>query len=51
MNDLQKQFLDRATSEAVKANHPFAQMAACEAALESNWGQVNSPAKPTIYSA
>jgi flagellum-specific peptidoglycan hydrolase FlgJ len=38
MNDLQKQFLDRATAEAVKANHPFAQMAACEAALESNWG-------------
>jgi flagellum-specific peptidoglycan hydrolase FlgJ len=38
MNDLQKQFLDRATSEAVKANHPFPQMAACEAALESSWG-------------
>jgi flagellum-specific peptidoglycan hydrolase FlgJ len=38
MNDLQKQFLDRATAEAVKANHPFPQMTACEAALESNWG-------------
>ena len=38
MNDLQKQFLDRATAEAVKANHPFPNMAACEAALESNWG-------------
>jgi flagellum-specific peptidoglycan hydrolase FlgJ len=39
MNDLQKQFLDRAAAEAVKANHPFPQMAACEAALESTWGQ------------
>jgi flagellum-specific peptidoglycan hydrolase FlgJ len=39
MNDLQRQFLDRATAEAVKANHPFAQMAACEAALESAWGK------------
>ncbi|HXM59367.1 MAG TPA: glucosaminidase domain-containing protein [Terriglobales bacterium] len=38
MNDLQKQFLDRATAEAVKANHPFPQMASCEAALESTWG-------------
>jgi flagellum-specific peptidoglycan hydrolase FlgJ len=38
MNDLQRQFLDRATAEAVKANHPFPQMAACEAALESSWG-------------
>jgi flagellum-specific peptidoglycan hydrolase FlgJ len=38
MNDLQRQFLDRAAAEAVKANHPFAQAAACEAALESNWG-------------
>lgn len=38
MNDLQRQFLNRATAEAVKANHPFAQMAACEAALESSWG-------------
>jgi flagellum-specific peptidoglycan hydrolase FlgJ len=38
MNDLQRQFCDRATAEAVKANHPFPQMAACEAALESSWG-------------
>jgi len=38
MNDLQRQFLDHATAEAVRANHPFAQMAACEAALESSWG-------------
>ena len=38
MNSIQRDFLDRATAEAVKANHPFAQMAACEAALESNWG-------------
>jgi hypothetical protein len=38
MNDLQRQFLDRATSEAVKANHPFPQMTACEAALESKYG-------------
>jgi flagellum-specific peptidoglycan hydrolase FlgJ len=34
----QRQFLDQATDEAVKANHPFARMAACEAALESNYG-------------
>ena len=39
MNDQQKQFLDRAAAEAVKANHPFPQMAACEAALESSYGQ------------
>lgn len=38
MNDVQKTFLDLASAEAVKANHPFAQMAACEAAEESNWG-------------
>ena len=38
MNDVQRQFLDRATAEAVKANHPFPRMAACEAALESSWG-------------
>lgn len=38
MNDLQKQFLARATAEAIKANHPFAQMTAAEAALESNCG-------------
>jgi flagellum-specific peptidoglycan hydrolase FlgJ len=38
MNDSQRQFLARAVAEAIKANHPFATMAACEAALESNWG-------------
>ena len=38
MNDVQRQFLDRAAAEAVKANHPFPQMAACEAALECTWG-------------
>jgi flagellum-specific peptidoglycan hydrolase FlgJ len=38
MNSPQKQFLQRATAEAVKANHPFPRMAACEAALESGWG-------------
>ncbi len=38
MNIPQRQFLDQATAEAVKANHPFARMAACEAALESNYG-------------
>jgi len=38
MNQQQRAFLDRARAEAVRANHPFAAMAACEAALESNWG-------------
>ncbi len=38
MNDLQLNFLQRAIAEAVRANHPFAPMAACEAALESSWG-------------
>ena len=38
MNDTQRQFLERATAEAIKANHPFPRIAACEAALESNWG-------------
>jgi flagellum-specific peptidoglycan hydrolase FlgJ len=38
MNQPQLSFLDRATAEAVKANHPFPRMAACEAALESSWG-------------
>jgi flagellum-specific peptidoglycan hydrolase FlgJ len=38
MNDSQKQFLNEAAAQAVKANHPFPQMAACEAALESTWG-------------
>jgi flagellum-specific peptidoglycan hydrolase FlgJ len=38
MNTFQREFLDRATAEATKASHPFPDMAACEAALESNWG-------------
>ncbi len=38
MNDLQKEFLVRAAAEAAKANHPFPDMAAAEAALESSWG-------------
>ena len=38
MNDSQKSFLARATAEAQKANHPFPEMAAAEAALESSWG-------------
>lgn len=38
MNTFQKDFLSRAAAEAVKAQHPFPEMAAAEAALESNWG-------------
>lgn len=38
MNDPQKAFLQKACAEAIKAGHPFARMAACEAALESNYG-------------
>jgi flagellum-specific peptidoglycan hydrolase FlgJ len=38
MNQFQKQFLDRASAEANRANHPFPRMAAAEAALESNYG-------------
>lgn len=38
MNPSQLDFLDRATAEAIKASHPFPQMAAAEAALESNFG-------------
>ena len=38
MNDPQKEFLAKATTEAIRANHPFPRMAACEAALESAWG-------------
>lgn len=38
MNDTQRQFLAAATLQAIAANHPFAQMAAAEAALESNYG-------------
>lgn len=37
-SDTQTLFLDLAKSEAIKANHPFPRMAACEAALESAWG-------------
>lgn len=38
MNQQQRTFLDKATEEATKCNHPFPKMAACEAALESSWG-------------
>jgi flagellum-specific peptidoglycan hydrolase FlgJ len=38
MNDTQREFLQRAQDEAIKANHPFPRMAAAEAALESNYG-------------
>jgi flagellum-specific peptidoglycan hydrolase FlgJ len=38
MNQIQRDFLDQASAQAVKANHPFPQMTACEAALESSWG-------------
>jgi flagellum-specific peptidoglycan hydrolase FlgJ len=38
MNDTQRAFLDRAAAEADKAQHPFPKAAACEAALESSWG-------------
>lgn len=38
LTDTHKAFLDRATAEAIKANHPFAMMAAAEAALESGFG-------------
>jgi flagellum-specific peptidoglycan hydrolase FlgJ len=38
MNDSQRNFLTRAAAEADKARHPFPKMAACEAALESGWG-------------
>lgn len=39
MIDSQKQFIAGAAAEAAKANHPFPEMAAAEAALESNYGQ------------
>jgi flagellum-specific peptidoglycan hydrolase FlgJ len=51
MNLAQRQFLERATTEAQKANHPLPQIAACEAALESNWGIASWRGKTTIYSA
>jgi flagellum-specific peptidoglycan hydrolase FlgJ len=38
MTPEQKLFLDRASRAALLANHPFPQMAAAEAALESAWG-------------
>ena len=38
MNDLQKAFLAHAAAEADRARHPFPEMAASEAALESGWG-------------
>lgn len=38
MTDSQKQFLDQASAQASAANHPFPQMAAAEAALESAFG-------------
>jgi flagellum-specific peptidoglycan hydrolase FlgJ len=39
MNDTQRSFLDRAATEAQRVQHPFPAMAACEAALESGFGQ------------
>lgn len=39
MTDEQRHFIASAMAEAVRANHPFALMAACEAALESGWGK------------
>ncbi len=38
MNTTQRDFLAQASAEATKAKHPFPQMAACEAALESGFG-------------
>ena len=38
MNQAQKTFLLSASTAAHKAGHPFPNMAACEAALESNYG-------------
>lgn len=38
MNQFQKQFLDQAAAQAKLASHPFPEMVACEAALESGWG-------------
>src|SRR5580698_2560318 len=35
----QLQFLDEATAEAIRADQIFPEMAACEAALESRYGQ------------
>jgi flagellum-specific peptidoglycan hydrolase FlgJ len=38
MNQQQRNFLNKATEQAALAHHPFPQIAACEAALESSWG-------------
>lgn len=38
MTIFQYKFLDLATAAAARAKHPFPRMAACEAALESNFG-------------
>jgi flagellum-specific peptidoglycan hydrolase FlgJ len=38
MNSSQSDFLSRAAVEAQRVQHPFPAMAACEAALESNYG-------------
>lgn len=38
MNIYQRYFLDKASDQALKATHIFPAMAACEAALESNFG-------------
>ncbi len=38
MNDQQRDFLRDARDAAISAKHPFPEMAAAEAALESNWG-------------
>jgi flagellum-specific peptidoglycan hydrolase FlgJ len=39
MTDEQQAFIRRALAEAIRANHPFALMAACEAALECTYGR------------
>lgn len=39
MNDSQKEFIAKAAAEAERCQHPFPLMAACEAALESNYGK------------
>ncbi|MGA7887650.1 MAG: glucosaminidase domain-containing protein [Acidobacteriaceae bacterium] len=35
---MQREFLQKAYEAAVAAHHPFPEIAACEAALESGWG-------------
>lgn len=39
MTPQQKDFLDKAAAAAFASDHPFPQMAACEAAEESKWGR------------